>query len=1323
MKKYSRHYLRRCLSVLLAVVMVCAAAQTLVFAVDLGENDITPGWQQGTARARYTTSGTLEITFPESTKSEAAYYAEFYDLDGNDRETPVVETFQLNTARTYADDTTQIGATLDRSWVESSGLDMSHRISVAITAVSSDGWRSEAIEALVGESLDVPDADAQPDSKDVYAPMARFEEGDLGSRDNADDLAYEQGNNWYWIYNNGNGTNAMDINGVYPSDSNQTYKYPGFDSSTAFRLYLNGNDMSNGKISADATESFDVMYRQDNSNFSGAEELWIWVDTSYVEFEEFALQVRYMDRTGPVYIDAVDQRYRDADDFAKIYGEDVYSTVGYAARNMGESVPIYYQNEDGLWDTIYTNSEGYLNNFGHYRGFLRVPIEYLQNEDVNSQYQTLVDERPYSYEIRVWNNYVFDHGVRATISAAEAYDENFSTSWTYRNAWNQEYTVEFNRELVENNLKNGIGVGFSVVPIEDIASVGITWSGASADSANKSFYIDQIGFSGDSLPNASNLRDTPLAAGLTASAADSVNGMIEKYLPETVTVADAGIIEDLETICDRLNVTRPEALQKARQSLDAQLQGTVDVVDYVHQQMQNGSADIAILYEIYQSFTLGEIHRLGLKDEAELISRYNNASLSEWYPGALGELYYQAFNNFEQNYEIGQTAFNEYDDYIAGTDYFRSAHSVNWQAHGGGLEGHKNALENRDNFVAYAWANYDNNSNGYGQRFGYGYSSIAQNGFDNSKAVNTDIYRDPLVDSTENYRISVTYQGEEAADYTQLNGHTFAGADSFVFYGDFTNMTNIRKAWVTVRIADGRVYSHDDGAQQLSYQFFDLDNPGVGWQTLMSQDSDDGCMSAELIGKRGFFRISLDTFGEIQNNNERLDPSATVKQVKFFLSGNLGNNKRLDDSFAVDMFGFAADTAATGFTQLKELSTPVKEPEYDATNVDAVKQLTDGLFTLVDNQQLFNYVPADYQKMLKAYQTLTVEEKEKVDEYILNTYKFTVDKLQLFVKNYDDWSRQGAGNLQVNATTADTLRGRVTDAFNANTALIDGTPGEIDSIFDTYQSYPDYYKYSVQTYWPDRNLHAVFPNYNPEDVVTNKVTMTLNGSDYIGTLDLSYVGAVTDTNGMKFTLSESTVDLTSADGGSIQVTPSYTTTVANGSTVNQIVFKISEDKVTHAGTYSGKVTLSVDLPADGGADVEEPEKYRKSIEITVTLKCEPSYTVIIPADISLPWNTTEYDASVSVQEGFYLPDSASIKVTTSTEDRVLKATASEFDGSEIPYKLSGEGTNWTFTNKSETLSADLSIGIDSQIWQQVPLTRYEDVITFNVEYSDSISGS
>ena len=40
-------------------------------------------------------------------------------------------------------------------------------------------------------------------------------------------------------------------------------------------------------------------------------------------------------------------------------------------------------------DTMYTNTDGYLEDFGHYRGFLRVPIDKLWNEDASRSYKQL----------------------------------------------------------------------------------------------------------------------------------------------------------------------------------------------------------------------------------------------------------------------------------------------------------------------------------------------------------------------------------------------------------------------------------------------------------------------------------------------------------------------------------------------------------------------------------------------------------------------------------------------------------------------------------------------------------------------------------------------------------------------------------------------------------------------------------------------------------------------------------------------------------------------------------------------------------------------
>lgn len=1338
MKKYGRHYLRRCLSVLLAVAMVCAAAQTLVFAVDVTDDPVTPGWNKGAARARYTTSGTLEITFPESTKPGAEYYAQFYDLDGENRESPVGETAELKTSRTtYADGTPLVSATLGRDWVESSGLNMSHRISVAITAVK-DGWRSEAIEALVGESLDVPDADYSPAGSDLYASLARFEDGyNSGLEDeDADNPAPS------WRYDRGTDEKgSVDVNGVYVPNSEDSYKYPGFDSSQAFRLYLNGEDLAAGD-----EERLDIKYQQDHFRFTDATDLWIWVDTTYVEFDKFAIQVHYMDYTGEAewwLSQDVNWGSEPENNIYKRYSTDVYSTIGYAKRN-NNAVPVYYLNDEGLWDVQYTNTEGYLEDFGHYRGFLRVPVEYLQNENQEErEYVDLMQERPYTFNIKGIYN---DWGKKpiGTFSAKDAWNElntDGSVAWwdnrnesdrTDGNAqmdWNYFFNHHFGKD--EDAIHS-----FGVVPIEDIASVGITWSGIKEGSQNKSFYIDQIGFSGAGMTtNDAEKTDNPLQSlddyAMVPDNQAAVNNLVAKYLPEdstAVTVADASVIEDLETICDRLKLEHPNELKQARRSLDSQLNGA-DIVGYVHRQLNDPNADIASLYEIYQSFTLGQIHQLGLKDEAKLIEAYNTATLSEWYPGELGDMYYAPFNDFESNYEIGQTALNEYDDYVeGGLDYFRFAHIVDWD---GKVDRHKGAWENKENLVAYAWKDYGNSEDGLGQRFGYGASTIAQNGFDNSKSVNTDIYRDPIDSDVENYRISVTYQGKTADDYEQLEGHSFAGADSFVFYADFTNMSNIRKAWVTIRTEDGEVYSHDDGVTgMLTYQFFNLDNPDDKWQSIESKDKEDGCMSGELCGKRGFFKISLGTFGQMGNGSKKLGTSETIKQVKFFVSSNPSGNKRLNDSFTVDMFGFAADNATSGFEQLKDSSTPVSAPSYTQTDENAVLDRLDSLFQQATDLNgnelwLFDYSSAEYTSMLEEYQTLTVEEKQSVNDQISETYDFTVDQLQLFVKNYDEWGSLGTGQLQWNANRADDLRNKVTTAFNSSLALDEDTPGQIDAIFAAFDQYPDYYANSVQTYWPDRNLHAVFPNYNPKDVVDSSPTVELkydaSTDSYIGTYDFKYVGAIgsrTDTE-MSFTCVPENLELTLGDKKVPVTVEGITngTAVVNGNQAPEITFTVDANDIKKAGEYTGELTIGVStLPDSTNDNIVNPDQYRSSFKLKLKLVSNAEFTVVIPADVQIPWGENTHTMDDLCMEDCFLPSDAHVDVSVDSNN----SSCMRYGDASIPYKLLSGEEEFKKHQFTDVDKVPLSVNVTNDAWSEAPVIsdKYEDTLTFTVSYQE-----
>lgn len=1361
MKKYGRHCLRRCLSVLLAVVMVCAAAQTLVFAVDLSSDDITPGWHAGSARARYTTSGTLEITFPESTKSDATYYAEFYDLDGENREEPVGNAVPLTTTRTYADDTTLVSAVLDRDWVESSGLDMSHRISVAITAVK-DGWRSEAIEALIGESLDVPQAGSSPDGTDLYASLARFEET------SPDNTLEEGGASYngapYWSYDKGsNGIGAMDINGVFADDMDSPYEYPGFDGSTAFRLYLNGSDQSTGE-----DERFDVMYRQDHWKFAGAEDLWIWVDTSFVEFDEFAIQVHYMDYTGRMTWDSVD-KYKDSQSHSlqTKYSDDAYSTIGYAKAKGGEPVPVYYLNEDGLWDVMYTNENGYLENFGHYRGFLRVPVDKLWNENDNVTYKTLKDERPHSYEVWIQSDWPLNRWEMRLGSAEDLYiAENKSYSWeSWTNAFGGNETFYFDKDKFNQSMVEHDHVGLSVVPIEDIASVGITWNGASADSMNKPFYIDQIGFSGSSLQtNAVDNDPNPVKTlddyAMVPNDSDAVNQLIEKYIPnpEVVSVSDSGIVEDLEAICDQLKLTYPEKLRVARERLNDILSGATDSVEYVSRQLDSAdslsSDDIIDLYTIYCSFTLGEIHRLGLENERKLLELYEQKGFNEWFPNdSLNDIYYLPFNDVESGYSVGQSALHEYDDYNLTPEgkvhYFDRGHILDW---GNSDVDMTQAWENTENLLAYSRMGYNDERNGTMQRFGYGITTIGQNGFANSRSIDTELYRETLSSGSnvENYRISLTYNGDSKDRWYDLEKGNFSGAEYFTFYADFSNVKDIRKLWITIRTGDGTIYSNDETDSVWSYDVFNLNAPENGWYPLSSDN--DGCLNTGLVGFRGFIRIPVSYFNEIGGDRILTNDLSSVGQVKVFLSGNPGGNDEAGSSFVLDMFGFISSEQEYNFTQTLEQQyhqiVDLPDPDNNAKELfgtalealfaNEITDLDNSTITLFDRKAELNDVSA-YDQLIEAYNTMTLTEKKQADKDLsaASGGAYTgVDELQLFVKNYDEWGGT-LGNLQRNAIEAVTLRTNVDTAFNspADTPL-DTAP--VVLILKTYAGYPDYYKYSVQTYWPDRNLRAVFPNYHPEEEFVGsseddpvKLKLSSDGATYTGTFTFLYEGAVAEGYGINFSNLPKTLTLTTTDNQSIQVSVVWNTeAVEHGEGKNlTATFSVAEAAVTHAGTYNGDFTINIDKAADTGTNqsgnsnpVTNAADYRKSgIIVYVQLVSEASYTVVIPADTSIEWgaNSTQV-GNVHLDEAtLNLPAGAAVDVSIS-HDGNLTLTEQNYT---IPYSLNGAfaDNGSCVLDESNPNSGDFSVDITDEQWRQAPMISadYKDTLTFTATYRES----
>lgn len=1371
MKKYGRHYLRRCLSVLLAVAMVCAAAQTLVFAVDLSDDDnITPGWYEGTARARYTTSGTLEITFPESTKSGARYYAEFYDLDAVDeqgntlRETPVVSAFELTDASTLlaeGEDAAQVSVTLGSDWIkDQESLDLSHRISIAITAVSADGWRSEAIEALVGESLDVPDANYSPDGEDQYVSFANFDVNDNDTRYDAGD--HPESDAPAWLYNGTNyareGAEAfadapMEPDGVFGGnkekpESKYRYQSPGFQGSNAFRSYVKGQS------SADY-QTLDLMYNQDHWKFSNAEELWIWVDTSYVEFEEFAIQVRYIDYGGTQGYDR-DQR-TDLNDKAPRAvpkaSEDSYSTVGYAKRSSagGEDprTPVYKVNSDGLWEKVYTNTEGYLENFGHYRGFLRVPVDHLYNDNTDSQYVSLNEERPYTYKIQIgyggafgsWettedNRISWNGKTGNNVPVSEIWQNPEALKWNYQTSliggiYNETFDAGKFKEKTKRSL--------SVTPIEDIASVGITWRGASEDSVNKPFYIDHIGFTGAGLETDDSDEGVVGSLGeigMIPNAVESVTALFNQYIPspEAVNVSNMSVLQDLVEICDRLGLDTSDIakgdLDRALENLEKILEGQ-DVVAYLTKQLDQSdnlsSADIVELYELYLTFTLGQIHELGVTNEAKLIDLYNKAGQDIWYPKSLIENEWITFNDMEEGYTVGQTGLHEYDDNrtAEGNDkpYYGSGHILNW-SNAPGDDDLKSAWENSKNLVAYSRSGYEDGWNDEAQRFGYGMSVIGQDGFQNSQSVNTEIFRSAQ-SGEENYRISLTAKGQDVESYSKIKGVNASKAEYLAFYADFTDMNDISNLWVTVRTGEDGAISTSKNAAAL--QFLDYNAPNGEWESIDS--------AGELNGKRGFVRIAISSMTSLNGTLVMSD----VRQIKLFVTGDPENTAAEGSSFVIDMVGFLTSEEASEnsirdqYYEKVEISEPIENASIVFS--DALDKIFTSADSVTEAPTLFNYTEdtkETYSDLIDAYNTMTLTEKKQADEALSTASGgayTTVDQLQLFVKNYDKWGGLGAGKLQLNAEEAVSQRNEVEKAFNSSAGTELNT-APVVSILKAYAGYPDYYKYSVQTYWPDRNLNAVFPNYRPNLTVSGlaendpvKLVLSEDGKKYTGTFTLPYVGAVAEDYGINFDKLPDDVLMQSADDqAAITVSIAWVEdqSVQHGENQSLVgTFTISADQIQHAGEYTGSFAFGIDKKADTGSRVGDAEEYRKTdITVHVKLVSEASFTVVIPADVQIPWGKNTHTMDNLCMENCFLPSGAHVDVSVGSPDNTYCMC---YGDASIPYKLLSGEEEFKNHQFRDVGKVPLSVNVSEDDWDKAPVisNQYQDTLTFTVTYQEA----
>ncbi|MCH5190674.1 MAG: hypothetical protein J1F23_00775 [Oscillospiraceae bacterium] len=391
----------RVLSVLLAVVMVLTSLPLMIAsAAGAGTYDPAPYWASDDAGANKISSkevmfsatlnadGTIEVLFPRAFAYDyndgeisknvevQGYIVTLTEIDGGQtNQVKLIDMyFPLNMVEkienaSYPRKVTLSADSVSEAFAKVGGVKPSALYDIGITAVDNEYWVSETIHTVLN---DIPyynlTVDSSPDENWVAREMLNFEKrfdhdttiqgGTISS--NGTGLTY--GVDYFGT----DGTNGSANNVGINVDGKFSYMGIENSSSTAntssFHFWV--NSAYKGK-----PFSFTTTWSREHYNFGGAEEVWFYVDFRNVTFDKIAFNLRANEKYRNVWRDGKDE------DHQSMYGE-LYSTKAVGGANEGTVGGIYIQNEMGLWEEI-TMTDGYLENFGGYRGFIRIPIDYF----------------------------------------------------------------------------------------------------------------------------------------------------------------------------------------------------------------------------------------------------------------------------------------------------------------------------------------------------------------------------------------------------------------------------------------------------------------------------------------------------------------------------------------------------------------------------------------------------------------------------------------------------------------------------------------------------------------------------------------------------------------------------------------------------------------------------------------------------------------------------------------------------------------------------------------------------------------------------------